>query len=283
MDDDAQRPEGPRSPAKRALRGAARPFLGYFDRRFQGLHEHLDQHPEVDHLEAVMHGRFEHLLRELRDTRTDVAADTDTIAELAFTLERFADLFTIRMEEIAAQLAATSPSGSQLDASIVQFPFAFAAAAAVERGAAVATVGEDGRLGIGLAALGCQVTAVEPTTSIVHPDVTVVREVVGDWGGPTEQFDAVFALAPPRQLSEARPTREKLEVLRKWLRPSGRLVLGTWIGRGQDLDSDDFADVLAHWDVVRRERFERDHDGTWRRAEDVSEPGVVLVWATPLS
>ena len=176
MGNGVQRSEGD-SAAKRAIRGAARPFLAYFNRRFEGVHEHLDQHPELDRLESVMHGRFEHLLRELRDTRTDVAADTDTIAELAFTLERFADLFTVRMEEIAAQIGNTSRTALPLDSSIVELPFAFAAAAALERGATVATIGDDGRLSTGLSALGLQVTAVDPAANVVQPEIAVVREL----------------------------------------------------------------------------------------------------------
>lgn len=283
MDDDAQRPEGQRSPARRALRGAARPFLGYFDKRFEGLHEHLDQHPEIHHLEAVMHGRFEHVLRELRDVRTDVAADTDTIAELAFTLERFADLFTVRMEEIAGQIAATTRSAAQSDSSVVELPFAFAAAAALERGATAATIADDGRLSIGLAALGLQVTALEPVTDIAHPDVAVVHERAGDWGGPVEPFDAVFVLAAASHpASESRAVPEKLDLVHKWLRPSGSLVLVARVDGDLDLEGDD-ADALGDWDVELRAGFGQDRTGAWRRSDDVAGTSIVLIRATPHS
>jgi hypothetical protein len=284
MDDDAQQPEWQRSPAKRALRGAARPFLGFFDKRFEGLHEHLDQHrPDVAHLEAVMHGRFEHVLRELRDTRTDVAADTDTIAELAFTLERFADLFTVRMEEIAGQIAATTQSPSQVDSTVVELPFAFAAAAALERGATAATIADDGRLSIGLAALGLQVTALEPTRDISHPDVAVVDERAADWGGPSEPFHAVFVLtAASYPASDSRAVREKLDLVHKWLRPSGSLVLGARVDGDPDLAGDD-EDALPDWDVERRARFGQDRTGAWRRFDDVAGTSIVLIRATPRS
>ncbi len=281
MDDDVTRSEGRRSPAERALRGAARPFLGYFDRRFQDLHEHLDRQTNLEHLEAVMHGRFEHVLRELRDTRTDVASDTDTIAELAFTLERFADLFTARMEEVAAEIAAATPTSWHLDSSVVELPFAFAAAAELELGATAATVADDGRLSIGLSALGLQVTAVEPTASIAHADVAVVSERVDDWGGPAEPLDAVFALLAPAGSSTAtRPTKERIDLFHKWLRPSGLLVLGAALGPGHDADADGAAGLLDDWDIERRALFELDASGAWRRSDDTSRAALVAVRAT---
>ena len=60
---------------------------------FQDLHDHLDDEPDLEKLAADLRS-------ELSRARADVAADADTIAELAFTLERFSDLFTARMEEI---------------------------------------------------------------------------------------------------------------------------------------------------------------------------------------
>src|SRR5687767_4056066 len=96
--------------SKRALRGVVRPIVGYFDNRFQDLHNHLDAQPALDRLTSAMHERFDHLRTDLQQTRQDVAADADTIAELAFTLERFADLFTARMEELAAALRPAEPT-----------------------------------------------------------------------------------------------------------------------------------------------------------------------------
>src|SRR5262249_58800511 len=63
MGDDVQRPEGERSSAKRMLRNAARPFVGYFNRRFEDLHTHVDNPASLQHVEAVMHRRVQQLPR----------------------------------------------------------------------------------------------------------------------------------------------------------------------------------------------------------------------------
>lgn len=276
MEDDVQRSERRRSATERALRGAASPVLGYFDRRFQDLHDHLDDRAALEQLAAA-------LRRELSQTRADVAADTDTIAELAFTLERFADLFTMRMEELARQLGPSGTAGADLDTGLVELPFAFAAAAGLERGASAATIGDDGRLSIGLAALGLEVTALEPTARIVHPDVSVVTARFDEWAGTTEPLDAVFALAgdPRSSASDRRATREKLDHLRKALQPAGVLVLGVRVGAEAGSGGEDLDDLLADWEVERSERYAQDAGGAWRRSDAASRPGILVVRATP--
>ena len=276
MEDDVERSEGRRSVAKRAFRGAASPFVGYFDRRFQDLHDHLDDEPDLEKLAADLRS-------ELSRARADVAADADTIAELAFTLERFADLFTMRMEELARQFGAAGRAGADAGPGVVELPFAFTAAADLERGASATTVGDDGRLSIGLAALGLQVTALESTARIAHPDVTVVNARFDEWAGTTEPLDAVFALAgePDPSAADRRPTREKLDHFRKWLQPAGLLVLGARVGPDHGVGSEDVSDLLADWDVERQERFVQDPGGAWRRSDDTSRSDVVVVRATP--
>jgi hypothetical protein len=278
MEDDVQRSERRRSAAERALRGAASPFLGYFDRRFQDVHDHLDDRPALEQLAAEFR-------RELSQTRADVAADTDTIAELAFTLERFADLFTMRMEELARQLGPSGTPGADLGTGLVELPFAFATAAHLERGASAATIGDDGRLSIGLAALGLEVTAVEPAARIVHPDVAVVTARFDEWAGTTEPLDAVFALAGDQRSpgSERPATREELDHFRKALQPTGVLVLGIRVGAEAGSGGEDVDDLFADWDVERRERFVQDAGGAWRRSDAASQPGILVVRATPHS
>jgi hypothetical protein len=274
---DQQPPTGRRSAAKRALRSAASPFIGYFDRRFQDLHEHLEDQPQLDRL-------ADDLREELSRTRADVAADTDTIVELSFTLERFADLFTTRMEELAARIAATAQyGGHELGSTIVEVPFAFAAAADIERGAAVATIGDDGRLSIGLAALGLHVTAIEPSGTIAHPDVATLDERIDDWGGPGEPFAVVFALSSSSAPShaEGRPPREALERFRKWLRPTGLLVLAVRLDPDDGVAREDLEGLLTDWDVEREVFFEGDAGGAWRRATEVPTSGVAVVRAAP--
>jgi hypothetical protein len=277
MADDVQRPEGRRSAARRALLGAASPLVGYFDRRFQELHEHIDHQPALDQLaEQVRH--------ELSRTRTDVAADTDTIAELAFTLERFADLFTARMEELAGHFtAAARAGGTDFDSSIVELPFAFAAAAGLERGANVAAIGDDGRLAVGLSALGLRVTAMEPAAGIAHPDIAIVDEPVGDWVGPSEPFDGVFVLSPvsDRSNDRAGATQAIVERVQKWLRPTGLLAVAVLLDADEAAAGDLLDQLLADWDVERDAYFEHDSGGAWRRVDEVPEVGLALVRAAP--
>jgi hypothetical protein len=285
MTDDPDATNNPRpgpgnAASKRAVRGIVRPFVGYFDHRFQDLHNHLDAQPALDALTRTMHDRFDNLRTDLQGTRDDVAADADTIAELAFTLERFADLFTARMEELAA---AFRPDDQPADSSVVELPFAYAAAGALDATAAVATVDGDARLPVGLAALGLRVTALgRPARGLRHPDVTPVDEPLDQWAGPGDPFDAVFALSP----ATGATGRELVDRCHKLLHPGGFLVLAVPLGAGppgKQLD-----ELLADWNVERREIFAPVGDGGWRRREqsDAAQPapgGVALVRAAPRS
>ena len=264
------------SAAKRAVRGAAKPFVGYFDRRFQDVHDHLDRLP-VDQLEAV-------LRQELAQTRTDVAADTDTIAELSFTLERFADLFTARMEQLAGHLARVpGQAAAEHGSKVVELPFAFATAADLEREARVATIRDDDEsLSTGLAALGLQVTAVDPEGALAHPDVVVVDERVDDWVGPAQPLDAVFALTSARRpVADARPSRELLACLHKWIGPTGLLVLAVPVDSEHGGGAESIDDLLTDWDVEREAHFEQDRRGAWRRIAGAPASGLTVLRATP--
>jgi hypothetical protein len=276
MSDEAHEREGGRAAAKRALRNAASPLVGYFDRRFQDVHDHVERLP-FDRLEAILH-------QELKDARAEVAADTDTIAELSFTLERFADLFTARMEQLAGQFARVQRTGtSEHDAMAVELPFAFAAAADLERGATVATIGDsDGSLSIGLAALGLQVTAVDPGGSAAHPDVAIVDERVDDWIGPAQPLEAVFALSStnPPPGSDRLQARDTLAAFQKWIRPTGLLVIAFPLDDVGGTRAGNLEELLADWDVEWEAHFEQDQKGAWRRVDERPARGVAVLRAT---
>ncbi len=269
--------EGPSR--KRPLPRIARPVVGYFDRRFQDVHDHLDTQPALDELTRTMHERFDNLRTDLQRTRDDVAADADTIAELAFTLERFADLFTVRMEELAT---AFRPDDQFADSSAVELPFAYAAAGTLDAGAAVATLDGDPRLPVGLAALGYRVTALgAPARRVRHPDVTTVDEPIDAWEGPADPFDAVFALSAP---ASGRPDRELVDRCQKLLHPGGFLVLAVPLGSAPA--PEELGALLTDWNVERRAVFAPVGDGGWRRrqAAESDQPapgGVALVRAAP--
>ena len=283
----------PRSGAKRAARDLARPLVGYFDHRFQDLHEHLDRLQLANDLSA----RLEQVNAISRQTREEVAADADTIAELAFTLERFADLFTARMDEIVATMFEASLGGGSLDSHIVELPFAYAAAETLPTRAEVATLTADGGpLPIALASLGMRVSALAaaglPTR---HPNLTVMEESVERWS-PAHPLHAIFALSVVAGLGFDGDKavddldRQVVDLFRKWLRPDGLLVLsvpfGEWsVGRrARTYDERHLAELLADWDIRDRRTLERIDDHVWRLVEPGGAPssaGMALVRATP--
>ena len=272
--DTVQQPERRRSTARRAFLGAASPLVGYFDRRFQDLHDHIDNQPALDRL-------ADDLRNELSRTRTDVATDTDTIAELAFTLERFADLFTARMEDLAAQFSAARVGLGDEGSSIVELPFAFAAVADLERGASVAAIGDRGPLAIGLAALGLHVTALETIGAIAHPDVATVEDPLDTWAGPGEPYDAAILLTPAVTDYDIDDARAKLDRVDKWLRPTGLVVLAVRFDAERGLARSQIDELFSDWNVEREAYFEPDSAGAWRRSSDEAIAGVALVRAAP--
>jgi hypothetical protein len=288
-------PEG-RSGAKRAALGAARPLVGYFDKRFQDLHDHLDRQRLPTDLDA----RLDQVVALSRQTREEVAADADTIAELAFTLERFADLFTARMEEIVEQTFSLGAGGTGVDSQVVELPFAYAVADTLPRSARVASLVADGAaLSLALASLGMRVVALDaagmPTG---HPNITVLDDPVERWSGPSEPLHAIFALSSVASLGLGRDhpvddaDRQVVDLFRKWLQPDGVLVLtvpyGEWsVGRHtRTYDDRRLASLLADWEIDDQRVMERVDDHVWRRVdpgEPASSSGMALVRATPRS
>jgi hypothetical protein len=294
-DDDAGVSSAPerRSGAKRAARNVARPLVGYFDHRFQDLHDHLDRLQLAGDLNA----RLEQVNALSRQTREEVAADADTIAELAFTLERFADLFTARMDEIVETMFAANLGGASLDSHVVELPFVYAAADSLPSGAEVATLtAESGPLPLALASLGMRVTALAAAgLPPGHPNLTAVEEPVERWNGPAHPLHAIFALAVAGLgLDRDKPVddldRQVVDLFRKWLRPDGLLVLSVPFGewstgrRSRTYDERHLTDLLADWEIRDRRALERIDDHIWRLVEAGGAPsraGIVLVRATP--
>ena len=286
-----------RSGGKRAALNLARPLVDYFDHRFQDLHEHLDRL----RLGSDLNARLEQVSAVSRQTREDVAADADTIAELAFTLERFADLFTARMEEIAETMTSELSAGAASGPRIVELPFAYAAASGLPVGTRIATLDSvDTQLPITLASLGLLVTAVGvPQHAISHPNVVAVEEPVERWAGPSEPFDAVFAMSTVAGLGLDRDPVEDLDrrmvdLFHKWLRPDGMLVLavpyGEWSVTRHTRTYDDahLDELLSGWQIEEQRVIERVDERIWMAAEvpkaaRVPRAGVALVRAAARS
>jgi hypothetical protein len=272
----------PRSGAKRAALSVARPLVDYFDRCFQDLHDHLDRLQ----VGSELRGRLDQVVSMTSETREEVAADADVIAELAFTLERFADLFTARMEETVEKLTWAHTAAEGLGSQIVELPFAYGAASRLPVGAQVAIIDPiDTRLPLTLASLGLHVTVVgahEP--AVGHPNVVTVGEPVDRWDGPGQPLDAIFAVSAIGALglygdaSTPDLDRQVLELFRKWLSDSGVLVLtvpfGTWSPGPPSRVYDDrhLEELLADWDVHERRVIERVDDRMWS-AFDPSDAG----------
>jgi hypothetical protein len=284
------------SGAKRAAVNAARPLVGYFDRRFQDLHDHIDRERPAADLIA----RLDQVVALSRQTREEVAADADTIAELAFTLERFADLFTSRMEEIVETMFSVGARRTDVDAQLIELPFAYAAADTLPPRAGIATLtGDGGPLPLALALLGMRVTALAAAgTPSGHPNLTVSEERVERWSGPSEPLHALFALSSVAALGLGRDEpvddldHQVVDLFRKWLRPDGLLVLtvpfGEWsVGsRSRTYDERHLAELLADWEIDEQRVMERIDDHVWRLVEPGDAPayaGMALIRATPRS
>jgi hypothetical protein len=286
----------PRSTAKRAAKSAARPLVSYFDRRFQDLHDHLDRQRIPSDLES----RLDQMVALSRQTRKEVADDADTITEIAFTLERFADLFTARMEEIVETMVSTGPGPAPVDEHIVELPFAFATADALPTGSHVATLSADGGpLPIALASVGLRVTALDAADMRTdHPNITVVEDPVERWTGPSWPLDAVFALSAIAGLGLDRDDpaddldHHVVDLFHNWLRPDGLLVMtvpfGDWsVGRStRTYDEGHLTNLLRDWEIRELRAMERIDDYVWRRVESedaLSQADMALVRATPRS
>jgi hypothetical protein len=296
-DDSRSRAPERRSRTKRTLRRFARPLVGYFDRRFQELHDHVDRQSQLQHLATDLSAQLDQVSVLSRQTRDEVAADADTITELAFTLERFADLFTARVDEIVETMFAANLGGASRDAHVVELPFAYAAAETLPTGADVATLTEGpGPLPLALASLGMRVTVLAaPDLPPRHQALTVIEEPVERWS-PARPLHAIFALSVVACLGLDRDKqvddldRQVVDLFRKWLRPDGLLVLtlpfGEWsVGRKvRTYDERHVSELLADWEIRDRRELERVDDHLWRVVESGgahSRTGMVLIRATP--
>lgn len=282
-----------RSGPKRAALSAARPLIGYFDHRFQELHDHIDRLQLGNELNA----RVDQLVSMTAEAREEVAADADIVAELAFTLERFADLFVARMDHTVDKLTWANSVAEGRASRMIELPFAYGAASTLPVGASVATIDPvDERLPVTLGSLGLQVTALGVEDPIGHPNVVTVDQPLEQWDGPRQRLDAIFAISEIATLgsNEDEPGRDldrrMLDLFRKWLSPSGVLVLtvpyGPWAPGPPSRTYDDphLDELLTDWEVEERRVVERVDDRNWMvvdsaEARRSSPAGVALVRA----
>ena len=168
-----------------AVSAALRPVLDYFDKRFQDLHDHLD-----DRIQKV----------EAR-----VATEVETISELTLGMQRFVDSSVREVAELVTVLRDLSPRGE----TSALLSFALAASRDLPAGAQVLETGWPGPV------LG------ETLVLLEHSVVSLGAEELDGWAGSDRPLDALFAAGPAGQLLAP----DRLDLFRKWLRPEGFAVL----------------------------------------------------------
>lgn len=170
---------------KRPVSAALRPVLDYFDKRFQDLHDHLD-----DRIQRV----------EAR-----VATEVETISELTLGMQRFVDSSVREAGELAAALRNPRVTGE----TAAHLAFALASSRDLPSGAHVLETGWPGS------------TLVETLRLLEHSVVAFDAAELDGWLGPDRPLDAVFASGTADDLLSA----DRLDLFRKWLRPEGLAVL----------------------------------------------------------
>ena len=140
-----------------AVSAALRPVLDYFDKRFQDLHDHLD-----DRIQRV----------EAR-----VATEVETISELTLGMQRFVDSSVREVGELVAALRGLSATGE----TAALLAFALAAARDLPAGSHVLVTGWPGP------------TLAETLGLLDHSVVTVDDGAVEAWPGSDRPLDALFA------------------------------------------------------------------------------------------
>jgi hypothetical protein len=183
-----------------AVSAALRPVLDYFDKRFQDLHDHLD-----DRIQKV----------EAR-----VATEVETISELTLGMQRFVDASGREVGELVAALRSLSPGGE----TAAVLSFALAAARDLPPGAQVLETGWPGPT------LGQTLVLLE------HSLVSLGADGLEGWAGSDQPLHAVFAAGPPGELLAP----DRLDLFRKWLRPDGFAVLAVDGASDVELANDDW-------------------------------------------
>jgi len=156
-----------------------RPVLDYFDKRFQALHDHLEE--RLSRLEG------------------HVATEVETISELTLGMQRFVGTTVLQVTELISalrDLPATSETATVLS-------FALAAGRALPEGALVLETGWPGP------------TLADTLVLLQHSVVRLDAGELEGWTGSDRPLDAVFAAGAAHDVLAP----DRLDLFRKWLRP----------------------------------------------------------------
>jgi hypothetical protein len=258
------------SKAKGVLRRLLFPIYGYFEPRFQGLHEHLDR-AVMNHADRRFNSIDERLMaihRQIDATTGRVVADVQTSAEFSATFRRATEQLHSELRSLRALVADGRPG----TAAAIAVPYVYAATAGRAPGSRILDLGAcEATVGWSLASLGHAVTVVGPNPPpLHHPGL---RHVVADadWHGPEEPQDVVVRMAAV--------DRATVERVASWLTPGGELVL-TVPASGVRVD-----ELLAGWTIVDQRELTLVDGCTWVSAgggpASASATGVLLLRANP--
>jgi hypothetical protein len=92
-----------RDTVRRVAGAPARPFVRFFNRRFEDVHGHLDN--EAD----LVNTRLAETLATTRALQERIATDVQVISELTVGLERLADRFAERVDALLEALEHLPP------------------------------------------------------------------------------------------------------------------------------------------------------------------------------
>jgi hypothetical protein len=88
---------------RRVVGAPARPFVRYFNRRFEDVHGHLDNEAEF------VNTRLAETAAATRALQERIATDVQVISELTVGLERLADRFAERVDALLEALERLPP------------------------------------------------------------------------------------------------------------------------------------------------------------------------------
>ena len=277
-----------RSPAKKLGRAAAYPALRLLEPRFADLFKRLsDTRSAVESDGATTRAE----IRGIEPIIANYAASTgESLAFVGAEMRELLDGVRAVNDLVARAEAGIAPAGGSSPGSVEE-GFVFRALGGVAPPAPILDVcGATRTVGATLAALGHAVTCVDSRPyEHQHPGMTQVDGDLAEVDQPSEPFAGACWLSGVPVADHEDPWAAEIEVLRRigdLLAGDGVVALavpaGSGVGQGRVRYDDDRLDaLLGDWRVVERWAIREPLPGTWIRAEQPEEGGVVLVAATP--
>lgn len=184
---------------------------------------------------------------------------------------------------------------ADVNARIVEIPFAMRAIGRLEPGARVLDFGgSESSLALSLASLGYATTALDLRRyPFEHPGLAVVMSPIEEWDAEPESFDAALCIStlehvglgwygdPRRDDGD----RQALQIISERLVPQGLLVLTVPYGAGsvdavqRRYDRPRLDALLEGWETLERRVVEQVDERVWQPVEESTGNAVALVLA----